>query len=448
MFRLPTIAAILTSVSLLGFAPIVSVPSHARDGQGMVAAQKLKAPTVRNARAIRARFKGQRLTFLGDNAIGGSHKRDLALAAKFSHDTGVAVTVIPHPVDNGYDQLLNTLRAHSSRYDVVMIDVVYPGALAPYLVNLKPYFSTASLSRYSRPIIANDTIKGRLVAVPWFGDFGILYYRSDLIKKYGFHHPPHTWSQLGAMARTIARGEQKHNKDFFGYVYQGNSYEGLTCNALEWLASVGGGHFVDNGKVTIDNSRARGMLTMMAGWVGNIAPRTVTSFQEEDARLTFENGNAAFMRNWPYAYAAAQLTPLAKRIGVTALPHAPGKKAAGTIGGWELGVPKYSRHIRAAAELVRYLSSPAVQRYDAVINNNVPTIPRVGSDPLVRKTNPYLTPSINDVTRVARPGRYFKSRYAAASRVIYQGIERILSGTSAAHVLPGMKKQLEHLLKG
>ena len=108
--------------------------------------------------------------------------------------------------------------------------------------------------------------------MPWFGDFGILYYRTDLLRKYGYSKPPTTWAQLGAMAKKIQDGEQASNPNFYGFVYQGNAYEGLTCDALEWLASSGGGHFIDNGKATINNPQAVAMMNLQRSWVGEITP--------------------------------------------------------------------------------------------------------------------------------------------------------------------------------
>ena len=137
----------------------------------------------------------------------------------------------------------------------MMLDVVWPGAFAPYLVNLKPKLGEAA-KQFAQGIVQNDTIGGKLVAMPWFGDFGILYYRTDLLKKYGYKAPPKTWNELFAMAKKIQDGEQKTNKNFYGFVFQGNAYEGLTCDALEWVASAGGGHFIDSGKVTINNPKA------------------------------------------------------------------------------------------------------------------------------------------------------------------------------------------------
>ena len=147
--------------------------------------------------------------------------------------------------------------------------------------------------------------------------------------------------------------------NFYGFVYQGNAYEGLTCDALEWIASSGGGQFIDGGKVTINNAKAAAILNLQRSWVGTITPRGVTTYQEEEARNAFDAGNAAFMRNWPYAYAASQTTPVKGKFDVTVLPHSGSNTSVGTVGGWQLGVSKYSKHIGAAIELVRYLTSPA-----------------------------------------------------------------------------------------
>ena len=72
------------------------------------------------------------------------------------------------------------------------------------------------------------------------------------------------------MAQTIQDGERKAcSQDFYGFLFQGAAYEGLTCNALEWLASGGGEHIVESdGKVSINNPQARSALTMAqsSGW--------------------------------------------------------------------------------------------------------------------------------------------------------------------------------------
>jgi trehalose/maltose transport system substrate-binding protein len=405
-------------------------------------------PRVPNRAAIRAKYHGQSIQFIGDAAVGASHKRDLKLVARFQKDTGIKVDLVPHPSgsDAAYSQLARAFGSKSSKPDVAMIDVVWPGAFAPYLVNLKPALGKAS-KQFVQSIIQNDTIGGKLVAIPWFGDFGILYYRTDLLKKYGYSKPPTSWSQLFAMGKKVQDGEQKSNKNFYGFVFQGNSYEGLTCDALEWVASAGGGDFIDGGKVTIDNAKARTILDAMRTQVGRITPRGVTSYDEEGARNVFAAGNAMFMRNWPYAYSANQTTPVKGKFGVTVLPHGAAGHSVGTVGGWQLGVSKFSKHKAAAIEFVRYMTSPGVQKFNAIFNSNVPTIPAVARIKAVVKTNPYLTPSIANVARVTRPGKYLKTHYNEGSKAIYQGVSQILNGTPAKNVLPSIASKLKSLIK-
>ncbi|MGZ4338704.1 MAG: ABC transporter substrate-binding protein [Gaiellaceae bacterium] len=404
-------------------------------------------PKVPNAAAIKAKYGGQSITWIADNAVGSSHTRDVRLAAQFKKSTGINVKVVPHPVasDAAYAQLARAFSSHSSSIDVMMMDVVWPGAFAPYLLDLKPALG-AQAKLHATGIIQNDTVGGKLIAMPWFGDFGILYYRTDLLTKYGYSGPPKTWTELAAMAKKIQAGEQASNSNFYGFVWQGNAYEGLTCDALEWIASAGGGHIVDNGKVTINNPKAAAMLDMVRGWIGTIAPRGVTSYQEEDARNAFDNGNAAFMRNWPYAYAASKGTAVDGKFAVTVLPHGAGP-SVGTVGGWQLGVSRFSKHPGASIEWVRYLTSPAVEKYDAIFNTNVPTIPSVAKDPAVVKANPYLKPEIASVARVTRPANSLKTHYAQGSQAIYQAINRIENGASASSVLPGLSSQLQRLIK-
>jgi trehalose/maltose transport system substrate-binding protein len=251
------------------------------------------------------------------------------------------------------------------------------------------------------------------------------------------------------MAKKIQNGEKAANPNFAGFVYQGNSYEGLTCDSLEWIASVGGGHFIDGGKASINNAKAAAVLNLQRSWVGTIAPRGVTSYGEEEARIPFTNGNAAFMRNWPYAYSSgvAAGSKIKGKFSVTVLPHGPGASSVGTVGGWQLGVSKFSKHKPAAIEFVRYMTSPAVERFNAITNSNVPTIPAVAKDPAVRRTNPYLKPEIATVARVTRPSRFLKGHYNEGSKIIYQGINQILNGADAKSVLPGIQSRLNRLLK-
>ena len=445
--RLLVLAGLIGAIALVASLSVAAASSNRPAHVQQAAA--VAAPKVPNAAAIRKKYGGQKITFVGDS-VGNGHVRDLALAKRFTKDTGIKVSVTPHPAasDAAYSQLARAFSSKSSSIDVAMIDVVWPGAFAPYLVNLKPKLGKQS-KLHAAGIVQNDTIGGKLVAMPWFGDYGILYYRTDLLKKYGYKAPPTTWADLFKMAKKIQDGEQKSNPNFAGFVFQGNSYEGLTCNALEWIASAGGGHMIDNGKATIDNPKATTILDAMRAQIGKTTPRGVTSYQEDQTEHAFDSGDAAFARNWPYQYGigATAGSKVKGKFSVTTLPHGAAGKPVGTVGGWQLAVSKYSKHKDATIEFVRYMTSPAVEKFDAITNSNVPTIPSVAKDKAVVKTNPYLKPAIASVARVTRPAKFLGTHYNEASKVIYQGINQILNGTPAKNVLPGVQSKLNQILK-
>jgi trehalose/maltose transport system substrate-binding protein len=429
-----------------GAALLLSLGASART----IARQATMAPPpVPNAASIKAKYGGQSITFVGDS-VGGGHQRDLALAGQFSKDTGIKVNVVPHPAasDASFSQLARAFSTHSSSIDVAMIDVVWPGAFAPFLVDLKPKLG-AQAKIHAPGIIQNDTIAGKLVAMPWFGDFGMLYYRTDLLKKYGYSKPPTTWAQLFSMSKKIENGEKASNPNFSGFVFQGNAYEGLTCDSLEWIASSGGGHFVDGGKATINNPKAAAILDLFRSQIGQTTPRGVTTYQEGETHTAFIDGNAAFMRNWPYAYSLAEAkgSKVAGKFAVAPLPHGPGGGSVATVGGWQLAVSKYSKHPDAAIEFVRYMTSKPVEKFDTITNSNVPTIPSLANDPQVRKAAPYLNPATAGVPRATRPSSALGVHYNEGSKDIYQAISRILNGASASSVLPGLQSQLQALLK-
>jgi len=448
--------ALLIVAGLVGAATLAVSLSVAAAGTTHPAAQAtptksaaILPPKVPNAAAIRAKYHGQKITFVGDS-VGNGHVRDVALAKRFTKDTGIKISVVPHPAasDASYAQLARAFSSKSSSIDVAMLDVNWPGAFAPYLLNLKPKLGKQS-KLHIKSIVANGTIGGKLVSMPWFSDYGILYYRTDLLTKYGYSAPPKTWSDLFKMAKKIQDGERKSNPNFAGFVFQGNAYEGLTCNALEWIASVGGGNFVDGGKVTIDNAKARTILDAVRAQIGKTTPQGVTTYQEDQTEHAFDNGDAAFARNWPYQYGigAGAGSKVKGKFSVAPLPHGAAGPSVATVGGWQLALSKYSKHKAAATEFIRYMTSKAVEKFDAITNSNVPTIPSLAKDKQVVKTNPYLKPATANVARVARPARFLGTHYNEASKVIYQGVNQILNGSSAGSVLPSIQSKLNQILK-
>ncbi|MCA9872927.1 MAG: ABC transporter substrate-binding protein, partial [Anaerolineales bacterium] len=317
------------------------------------------------------------------------------------------------------------------------IDVIWPGDLAEHFVDLYEYGARDVAGDHFDAIIENNTVDGKLIGIPWFTDAGLLYYRTDLLEKYGYDGPPATWADLEEMAMTIQEGERAEgNEDFWGYVWQGNAYEGLTCDALEWIASNDGGTIVSpDGEITINNPQAAAIVDQAAGWVGTISPPGVTAFGEEDARGMWQAGNAAFMRNWPYAYSLgnADDSVIAGLFDVSPLPAGDSGSGAATLGGWQLAVSKYSEHPEEAARLALFMASYDEQKSRAIEGSLNPTIKALYEDPEVLEAAPFFG-SLYDVfiNAVARPSTATAPQYADVSAAFFNSVHSVLTGEQDA----------------
>jgi len=383
---------------------------------------------------------GATIRFAGDSDVGEGGRWTRAAAEEWAQKTGNKVEYISRPNDASATlQLFQQYwAAKSSDVDIFMVDVIWQGILAPHAVDLKKYYKEDEIKTFFPTIIKNNTVGGKLVSIPWFTDAGLLYYRTDLLEKYGYKEPPKTWEELTEMAKKIQDGERKAGKpDFQGFVFQGKASESVTCNAIEWIYSYGGGTIVEpDKKVTINNPKAIKALETAKSWVGTISPLGVTTYGEEDARNIWQAGNAAFMRNWPYAYALGQdpKSVISGKFDISVLPKGgtDGKNAA-CLGGWQLMISAYSKVPDAAADLVKYLTSPEEQKKHSIALSQLPTLPALYSDADVLAKAPFfknILPVLENA--VARPSTVTGADYNQLSTSFFQNVNKVLSGGSTA----------------
>lgn len=346
----------------------------------------------------------------------------------------VGVRPIPTNLEERLDLYRQMLSRASDQIDVLQIDVVWVGILANYGLDLNGLIPAEEIEKHFPSLIENNTVDGKLVAMPLFADAPSLFYRKDLLEKYGLSAPPKTWNELVEMSETIALGERKEgNLGFWGYLWQGINDEALTCNALEWQQSSGGGNFLDEeGDPHLASAESIGAFKKAASWVGSISPEQVVEFGEEDSRLMWQRGDAAFLRNWSYVFAlASQNRFLRERMGVAPLPAGPAGRAA-TLGGWELMVSKFSGYPREAAALVRFMTSESEQRTRAIEGSYNPTIQALYQDAGVLRSVPFFEGFEETYeSLVVRPSTQLGARYAEVSSIYSRAVHDILEGADA-----------------
>jgi trehalose/maltose transport system substrate-binding protein len=374
-------------------------------------------------------------------------------AEAWAKKTGNQVKVVSVPKDSNEQLALfqQLLSQKSGEIDVLRIDVIWPGLLAPHLVDMGQAAPKGLVQQNFPAIIQANTVNGKLVALPQFTDAGLLYYRKDLLEKY-HQKVPTTWQELTQAAKVVQDGERKAgNANLWGFVFQGRAYEGLTCNALEWLDSFGAGTVIDaSGKVTVNNPKAVAALKLAASWVKSITPEGVLNYAEEEARGAFQSGNAVFMRNWPYAWALSQAgdSPVKDKVGVTALPSGgPGGKTTGTLGGWNWAVNAYSKNVKVAVDLAAYLAGPEEQKRAAIEISVNPTMPALYKDQEILQKNPFIAELLPTFeSAVARPSRVAGSKYNQVSSAFWNAVHDTLTGKGTAEEnLSNLEKVLQRL---
>jgi trehalose/maltose transport system substrate-binding protein len=372
----------------------------------------------------------------------------------FTRETAIAIQHPPVPETlfssldppAQLDLLRRVLQEGGPGPDVLGIDVIWPGILADNLIDLRPDFAT-ELSQQDPQLVSSYTVHSKLVAVPYHTHVGVLAFRTDLLRQYGYSHPPKTWDELESMASRIQAGERaKGKKNFWGYVWNGAATEGLTCNALEWQVAEGGGRVIeDDETISVNNPTAIRAWQRAARWIGRISPPGVVAYRETDSLNVWDSGNAAFMRSWQWDYRLTHPheSPVRDRTGYTSMPGGPGGRA-GILGGYGLAVARSSAHPREAVALIHFLiardlQSKADSSYPAqTAEPQLYDLPQIlqahAPSPQLGQQNSRL---------VNRPSNVAGHAYEGVTQAYFQAVHSVLTGERSAPIAAAaLEKQL------
>ena len=372
------------------------------------------------------------LTVMGKVADTGQ-PGDQKAFKEFAVKTGIQIRFAQslQTANEQIDLFTGLLRAHSPDPDLIDMDVIWPATLGRDLLDLKPYFQD-EIRDFAPELIRNFTVNGRLIAMPTFVNAGVLYYRPDLLKKYGFTAPPTTWEELERMAWRIQTGERRAGKtDFWGYLWQGGRYESLTCNALEWQSSSGAGEILGaNGTVHVRDARFVHALNRAVSWIGTLSPRGQTALGEADGVNFWLDGKAAFMRSWTGEYPdiVSSSSVVGRHTAIAAMPGGPGGRR-GTLGGSGTGVSIYSAHPKQALQALRFIVSENTQRDRAITGGYIPSRLALRRSPEVMAKTPLQGSTATTVIEnlAARPALQAGPSYNLVSRAYYTAIHSILT---------------------
>lgn len=283
----------------------------------------------------------------------------------------------PNSSTQFHDLLTQKLKNRDTKLDVFFMDVVWPGefASAGWALPLDGYFTATEQNKFlEAPILANY-YQRQVFGVPLFIDAGLLYYRKDLLTKYALP-APRTWPELVETAKTILARER--DPDLVGFSGQFKQYEGLVCNMMEYILANGGSLWDEKRLVsTLDQPRALETVRFVRDRIiGEISHRGILTYEEPESLALFTQGRAIFHRNWPYAWKIAndsETSRIAGKVGMMPLPGFTGGKGVATLGGWQLGISRFSTQPELAWRFVAFMTSAEVQKRIALATGRAPT---------------------------------------------------------------------------
>ena len=277
----------------------------------------------------------------------GDHRLLRDLLDRFEAESGIRVIdeILPSFSDVQHQYFITTLEGGGSDLDVISMDVIWVPEFsrAGWLLDLSERLPAAERGDFFAAPIDASTYRGRLYGVPWYIDAGVLYYRKDLLEKYGLG-VPESYPELADAARTVLDGE--NDPDLYGFLWQGKQYEGLVCVTLEVLSSFGG-DVLENGEVGIASPKSKAAFRFLRELLtSGVSPPLVATSDEESTRTMFGAGKAVFLRNWVYVWNLVERpgSPVRGKVGLAPIPPGPLATGSSTLGGWQLGISRQSRH--------------------------------------------------------------------------------------------------------
>lgn len=380
------------------------------------------------------------------------------LVKEFTRQTGIKVNILRQPTDTDQRRqgLVISLKSRKADPDVFLMDVAWVAQFgaSEWLEPLDDYIKNENMNLdvfFNRVVNLVDRYNGGLIALPVYIDGGVLYYRKDLLRKYGYSEPPETWDKLVDCALKVQKDMRNINPNFYGFLWQGAQYEGLVCNWIEFAASNGGGIILRDGKIKLNlpsNIEAVQFMYDLIHTYKISPPNTFTEMKEEEVRMSFQKGDALFERNWPYAWALHQSEDsyVKGKVDIAPLPHFPSGKSVSTLGGWHIGISKYSDAKSKAFKFLKFVVSYETQKKLALKLGWNPGRKDVYNDNEVLERLPHLA-KLKNVFENALP-RPNLPYYTQISEILQHYINAAIAGKLTPEVaLSQAEKEAQNVIE-
>jgi len=366
------------------------------------------------------------ITFVAGKDTSGKYPAVIKKWNDAHPDQQVKLLELPEAADAQRSAFVTNLQAKSDTYDVMGIDVVWTAEFAKSGWLLALDESQFPLDQMLKPAVDTGRFEGKLWAMSYDTNGGLLFYRKDILDKAG-KQPPKTFDELKALCPVA----QQNNMDC--YAGQFAKYEGLTVNFAEAVQAAGGELMTDNGtKAALGGPAVQGLSFLADGFKNGTMPKPAITYKEEEGRRSFMSGKLLFLRNWPYVYGlAAESDPANKVKGKFGIAPLPGFTGAGSssLGGLNLAVSAFSKKQGTAVEFVKFATNQENAKEMVGLTGNAPAWTALYDDPELVKKFPFL-PTLKEGMQTAKP-RPVTPYYQEVTTAIQEEAYAALQGQKA-----------------
>lgn len=363
-------------------------------------------------------------------------------------DQKVTLIELPEEADQQRQKMIqNATSKGAAGYDVIGTDVVWTSEFAGngWILELpRDQFPTTGFLKTS---LDTGIYFNRLYAIPQMANGALLFYRKDLLTQIGLTEPPTTWAGMAEAGRKVKALPGMASMNTYGGQFQ--KYEGLTCNAAEWINSAGGEFLTAGGAPAVNSAASLGGMTALQGYFkdGTI-PRDALTWKEEESRVAFMDGKLLFLRNWPYVYSLAEKTDGSSKIngkfGITLIPGLTGPGVS-TLGGLNMAIPPTAKNPGTCRDFITWWTAPEQQKIMVQKSSSPPTVEALYTDADLNKEFPYLAPLAKSIASGrARPKAV---KYGDTTLAIQDAVYNIIAnGTDPKSALDKLQQQLTTLV--
>ena len=288
---------------------------------------------------------------------------------------------LPTDASQQREQLVRRLGADDPSIDIVGMDVIWTGefANAGWVEEWTGGEKKAVTENVFPNVIETASYEGKLYAAPFNTNTQLLWYRKDLVKQ-----PPKTWDEMIEQAEGL--------KEAGTIQVQAARYEGFMVWANALIESAGTQVLSGPEEVALEEGPTEKALAVMGKLANSsAAPPSLSTSDEDSARLAFEAGESAFMTNYTFAYAsaAAEAPDIGKVMGYARFPQVdPNTPSKPPLGGFNLAVSAFSENKDVAFEAAACLANKESQKTAVELDGLPPSRSDLYTDKVVTKAYP------------------------------------------------------------